>query len=223
MHYGIRSTPQETARETLLAESFTRVDRLGRHTRPPRPRGGGQLSRVSGSVGGGAHRRAVPAAPAAARPTGSRRSSDRRGRRADRAEPRQIEGAGGWWSTSPRTVRLRPRSRQARVARKLTSRTAVPAACSSWRSGKHRSGVRRSVGSGREAHNSAGRRDLRHTGHTLSTQSRATPKDTTVRADQPPATAAMIYRHSNLERQREVAAGIDARMRALRGMGADSA
>ncbi|GHE61646.1 hypothetical protein GCM10017778_52910 [Streptomyces vinaceus] len=48
-------------------------------------------------------------------------------------------------------------------------------------------------------------------------------EDTTVRADQPPAKAAMIYRHSNLERQREAAAGIDARMRALSGMGADCA
>ncbi|MFB7786816.1 tyrosine-type recombinase/integrase [Streptomyces vinaceus] len=59
--------------------------------------------------------------------------------------------------------------------------------------------------------------DLRHTGHTLSTQSGATLKDTMVRAGQSSEKAAMIYQHSNLERQREVAAGIDARVRAMRG------
>ncbi|MBC2877862.1 MULTISPECIES: tyrosine-type recombinase/integrase [Streptomyces] len=55
--------------------------------------------------------------------------------------------------------------------------------------------------------------DLRHTGHTLSTQSGATLKDTMVRAGQSSEKAAMIYQHSNHERQREVAAGIDARVR----------
>ncbi|MFE2876812.1 tyrosine-type recombinase/integrase [Streptomyces roseus] len=59
--------------------------------------------------------------------------------------------------------------------------------------------------------------DLRHTGHTLSTQSGATLKDTMVRAGQSSEKAAMIYQHSNRERQREVASGIDARVRAMRG------
>ncbi|ONK12569.1 putative prophage phiRv2 integrase [Streptomyces sp. MP131-18] len=58
--------------------------------------------------------------------------------------------------------------------------------------------------------------DLRHTGHTLSTQSGATLKDTMVRAGQSSEKAAMIYQHSNRERQREVAEGIDARVRAQR-------
>ncbi|MDX2731504.1 tyrosine recombinase XerC [Streptomyces sp. PA03-2a] len=58
--------------------------------------------------------------------------------------------------------------------------------------------------------------DLRHTGHTLSTQSGATLKDTMVRAGQSSERAALIYQHSNLERQREVAHGIDARVRAER-------
>lgn len=58
--------------------------------------------------------------------------------------------------------------------------------------------------------------DLRHTGHTLSTQSGATLKDTMVRAGQSSERAALIYQHSNLERQREVADGIDARVRAER-------
>ncbi|WP_443049129.1 hypothetical protein [Streptomyces sp. NBC_00316] len=58
---------------------------------------------------------------------------------------------------------------------------------------------------------------LRHTGHTLSTQSGATLKDTMVRAGQSSERAArLIYQHSNLERQREVADGIDARVRAER-------
>ncbi|MGK5532109.1 tyrosine-type recombinase/integrase [Streptomyces sp. URMC 129] len=58
--------------------------------------------------------------------------------------------------------------------------------------------------------------DLRHTGHTLSTQSGATLKDTMVRAGQSSEKAAMIYQHSNHERQREVAAGINARVEAQR-------
>ncbi|MGI5338874.1 tyrosine-type recombinase/integrase [Streptomyces sp. CA-181903] len=58
--------------------------------------------------------------------------------------------------------------------------------------------------------------DLRHTGHTLSTQSGATLKDTMVRAGQSSEKAAMIYQHSDDERQQEVAAGIDARVRATR-------
>ncbi|MFJ3128617.1 tyrosine-type recombinase/integrase [Streptomyces sp. NPDC086993] len=51
--------------------------------------------------------------------------------------------------------------------------------------------------------------DLRHTGHTLSTQSGATLKDTMVRAGQSSEKAALIYQHSDGERQREVASGID--------------
>ncbi|MDJ1131523.1 tyrosine-type recombinase/integrase [Streptomyces iconiensis] len=58
--------------------------------------------------------------------------------------------------------------------------------------------------------------DLRHTGHTLSTQSGATLKDTMVRAGQSSEKAALIYQHSTRERQREVADGIDARVRADR-------
>lgn len=58
--------------------------------------------------------------------------------------------------------------------------------------------------------------DLRHTGHTLSTQSGATLKDTMVRAGQSSEKAAMIYQHSDDERQQEVAGGIDARVRAAR-------
>ncbi|MCP3822514.1 site-specific integrase [Streptomyces sp. A3M-1-3] len=58
--------------------------------------------------------------------------------------------------------------------------------------------------------------DLRHTGHTLSTQSGATLKDTMVRAGQSSEKAALIYQHSNQERQREVAEGIDARVRSER-------
>lgn len=55
--------------------------------------------------------------------------------------------------------------------------------------------------------------DLRHTGHTLSTRSGATLKDTMVRAGQSSERAALIYQHSDRERQKEVAAGIDARVR----------
>lgn len=57
---------------------------------------------------------------------------------------------------------------------------------------------------------------LRHTGHTLSTQPGATLKDTMVRAGQSSEKAAMIYQHSDDERQQEVAGGIDARVRAAR-------
>ncbi|MFF9866331.1 tyrosine-type recombinase/integrase [Streptomyces sp. NPDC013953] len=58
--------------------------------------------------------------------------------------------------------------------------------------------------------------DLRHTGHTLSTQSGATLKDTMVRAGQSSEKAALIYQHSDDERQQEVAEGIDAKVRAAR-------
>ncbi len=58
--------------------------------------------------------------------------------------------------------------------------------------------------------------DLRHTGHTLSTRSGAPLKDTMVRAGQSSERAALIYQHSDLERQKEVAGGIDAHVRAER-------
>lgn len=58
--------------------------------------------------------------------------------------------------------------------------------------------------------------DLRHTGHTLSTRSGATLKDTMVRAGQSSERAALIYQHSDMERQKEVASGIDAHVRAER-------
>ncbi|AUH41629.1 tyrosine-type recombinase/integrase [Streptomyces sp. CMB-StM0423] len=58
--------------------------------------------------------------------------------------------------------------------------------------------------------------DLRHTGHTLSTQAGATLKDTMVRAGQSTERAALIYQHSNLQRQREIADALDAKVRAER-------
>ncbi|MFE9393224.1 tyrosine-type recombinase/integrase [Streptomyces sp. NPDC006784] len=60
--------------------------------------------------------------------------------------------------------------------------------------------------------------DLRHTGHTLSTQSGATLKDTMVRAGQSSEKAALIYQHSDDKRQQEVAQGIDAAVRQQRGV-----
>lgn len=58
--------------------------------------------------------------------------------------------------------------------------------------------------------------DLRHTGHTLSTRSGATLKDTMVRAGQSSEKAALIYQHSDEERQRDLAAGLDGLVRAER-------
>ena len=58
--------------------------------------------------------------------------------------------------------------------------------------------------------------DLRHTGNTLVTQSGGTLKDAMVRAGQSSEKAALIYQHSPLERQKEVAAGLDALVRAER-------
>lgn len=58
--------------------------------------------------------------------------------------------------------------------------------------------------------------DLRHTGHTLLTRSGATLRDTMVRAGQSSEKAALIYQHSDEERQREVAAGLDDLVRAER-------
>jgi integrase len=57
---------------------------------------------------------------------------------------------------------------------------------------------------------------LRHTGHALSTRSGATLKDTMVRAGQSSEKAALIYQHSDDERQEEVAAGLDATVRKAR-------
>jgi integrase len=65
--------------------------------------------------------------------------------------------------------------------------------------------------------------DLRHTGHTLSTRSGATLKDTMVRAGQSSERAALIYQHSDRERQKEVAAGIDARVQNERRRAAEKA
>ncbi|WP_031072360.1 tyrosine-type recombinase/integrase [Streptomyces sp. NRRL S-118] len=50
--------------------------------------------------------------------------------------------------------------------------------------------------------------DLRHTGHTLATRAGATLKDTMVRAGQSTEKAALIYQHSDHERQKEVAEGL---------------
>jgi integrase len=58
--------------------------------------------------------------------------------------------------------------------------------------------------------------DLRHTGHTLATQSGATLKDTMVRAGQSSERAALIYQHSPLARQKEIAVALDARVRSER-------
>ncbi|MFE1475867.1 tyrosine-type recombinase/integrase [Streptomyces cyaneofuscatus] len=63
--------------------------------------------------------------------------------------------------------------------------------------------------------------DLRHTGHTLATRSGATLKDTMVRAGQSSEKAAMIYQHSDLERQQEVAGGLDDLVRAARAQAKD--
>ncbi len=58
--------------------------------------------------------------------------------------------------------------------------------------------------------------DLRHTGHTLATRSGATLKDTMVRAGQSSERAALMYQHSDLDRQKEIADALDARVRARR-------
>lgn len=65
--------------------------------------------------------------------------------------------------------------------------------------------------------------DLRHTGHTLSTRSGATLKDTMVRAGQSSEKAALIYQHSDHERQKEVAGGLDGMVRAARQKAAEQA
>lgn len=58
--------------------------------------------------------------------------------------------------------------------------------------------------------------DLRHTGHTLSTRSGATLKDTMVRAGQSSERAALIYQHSDDDRQREVADALNELVRSER-------
>lgn len=58
--------------------------------------------------------------------------------------------------------------------------------------------------------------DLRHTGHTLATQSGATLKDTMVRAGQSTERAALIYQHSDRKRQQEVAQALNARVESER-------
>ncbi len=56
----------------------------------------------------------------------------------------------------------------------------------------------------------------RNTGHTLSTRSGATLRDTMARAGQSSEKAALIYQHSDEEQQRDVAAGLDDMVRAER-------
>ncbi len=58
--------------------------------------------------------------------------------------------------------------------------------------------------------------DLRYTGHTPATRSGTTLKDTMVRAGQSSEKAALIYQHSDEERQRDLAAGLDDMVRAER-------
>ncbi|GGT28680.1 hypothetical protein GCM10010271_35970 [Streptomyces kurssanovii] len=58
--------------------------------------------------------------------------------------------------------------------------------------------------------------DLRHTGQTPATRSGATLKGTMVRAGQSSEDAALICRHSDLDRQQEVASGLDQLVRAAR-------
>ncbi|WTB15161.1 hypothetical protein OG293_16740 [Streptomyces sp. NBC_00829] len=61
--------------------------------------------------------------------------------------------------------------------------------------------------------------DLRHTGHTLATRSGATLNYTMVRAGQSSEKAALIYQHSDVERQQEAASGLDQLVRATRKKG----
>ncbi|MFD1832667.1 tyrosine-type recombinase/integrase [Streptomyces desertarenae] len=55
--------------------------------------------------------------------------------------------------------------------------------------------------------------DLRHTGNQLAAETGATLKDLMVRMGQSSVRAALIYQHSSLERQREIAHGLDDRVR----------
>ncbi|MER6313554.1 hypothetical protein ABT237_07265 [Streptomyces sp. NPDC001581] len=65
--------------------------------------------------------------------------------------------------------------------------------------------------------------DLHHTGHTLSTRSGATLKDTMMCAGQSSEKAALIYQHSDHEWQKEVAGGLDDMVRAARQKAAEQA
>jgi integrase len=61
--------------------------------------------------------------------------------------------------------------------------------------------------------------DLRHTGNTLAADTGAKLKDLMVRMGQSSVRAALIYQHSSLEHQREIADNIDARVRGERAKG----
>ncbi len=61
--------------------------------------------------------------------------------------------------------------------------------------------------------------DLRHTGNTLAAESGASLKDLMVRMGQSSVRAALIYQHSTLKRQREIAHDMDARVRKHRTEG----
>lgn len=58
--------------------------------------------------------------------------------------------------------------------------------------------------------------DLRHTGNQMAAETGATLRDLMVRMGQSSVRAALIYQHSSLERQREIAHGLDTRVRAER-------
>ena len=60
---------------------------------------------------------------------------------------------------------------------------------------------------------------LRHTGNTLAAESGASLKDLMVRMGQPSVRAALLYPHSTLKRQREIANDMDARVRTDRKEG----
>ncbi|MCI0385096.1 site-specific integrase [Streptomyces sp. CNQ085] len=65
--------------------------------------------------------------------------------------------------------------------------------------------------------------DLRHTGNQLAAETGATLKDLMVRMGQSSVRAALIYQHSSLERQREIAHGLDDRVRRELKTGGDGA
>ena len=58
--------------------------------------------------------------------------------------------------------------------------------------------------------------DLRHTGHTLATQNGATLKDTMIRAGQVSVRAALLYQHSDQQRQQDIADALDNAIRTHR-------
>jgi integrase len=63
--------------------------------------------------------------------------------------------------------------------------------------------------------------DLRHTGNTLAADTGAKLKDLMVRAGQSSQKAQLIYQHSTLEHQRQLAESIDAHVRDRRSSGGD--